>query len=122
MGCFCCGAQNLGAQMAVVAGCRLSSCGLWALEHVGSVVVVHGPTCSVPCGAFPDQGSNPCPGIGRWILIICATRKVHVFFFTLMEHLSIWSLLSLLLHASEVMASRGCDLLRIHFELGLRLL
>ena len=27
----------------------------------GSVVVAHGPSCSVACGIFPDQGSNPCP-------------------------------------------------------------
>ena len=30
-------------------------------RHAGSVVVAHGPTCSVACGIFPDQGSNPCP-------------------------------------------------------------
>ena len=27
----------------------------------GSVVVAHGPSCSVAWGIFPDQGSNPCP-------------------------------------------------------------
>ena len=27
----------------------------------GSVGVAHGPSCSVACGIFPDQGSNPCP-------------------------------------------------------------
>ena len=27
----------------------------------GSVVVAHGPSCSVACGIFPDQGSNPYP-------------------------------------------------------------
>ena len=26
-----------------------------------SVIVAHGPSCSVACGTFPDQGSNPCP-------------------------------------------------------------
>ena len=31
---------------------------LWC---VGSVVVVHGLSCSVAYGVFPDQGSNPCP-------------------------------------------------------------
>ena len=30
-------------------------------RRVGSVVVAHGPSCSVACGIFPDQGSNPCP-------------------------------------------------------------
>ena len=30
-------------------------------RRTGSVVVVHGPSCSVACGIFPDQGSNPCP-------------------------------------------------------------
>ena len=29
-------------------------------RRAGSVVVVHGPSCSVACGIFPDQGSNPC--------------------------------------------------------------
>ena len=28
---------------------------------LGSVIVAHGPSCSVACGIFPDQGSNPCP-------------------------------------------------------------
>ena len=23
--------------------------------------MAHGPSCSVACGIFPDQGSNPCP-------------------------------------------------------------
>ena len=27
----------------------------------GSAVVAHGPSCSLACGIFPDQGSNPCP-------------------------------------------------------------
>ena len=27
----------------------------------GSVIVAHGPSCSVACGIFPDQGLNPCP-------------------------------------------------------------
>ena len=30
-------------------------------RRAGSVVVAHGPRCSVACGIFPDQGSNPCP-------------------------------------------------------------
>ena len=30
-------------------------------RHAGSVVVAHGPSCSVACGIFPDQGLNPCP-------------------------------------------------------------
>ena len=30
-------------------------------RHVHSVVVAHGPSCSVACGILPDQGSNPCP-------------------------------------------------------------
>ena len=28
----------------------------------------HGLSCSAACGIFPDQGSNPSPLIGRWIL------------------------------------------------------
>ena len=30
-------------------------------QSAGSVVVVHGLSCSQACGIFPDQGSNPCP-------------------------------------------------------------
>ena len=30
-------------------------------RRAGSVVVVHGPSCSAARGIFPDQGSNPCP-------------------------------------------------------------
>ena len=66
-------------------------------RHTGSVVVAHGPTCSVACGIFPDQGSNPCPlhwqadsqplrhqgSPSRWILNHCATREVQIRFFFL---------------------------------------
>ena len=36
---------------------------LWSTgsRRAGSVVVAHGPSCSMACGIFPDQGSNPCP-------------------------------------------------------------
>ena len=30
-------------------------------RRAGSVVVAHGPSCSVACGIFPDQGWNPRP-------------------------------------------------------------
>ena len=30
-------------------------------RRAGSVVVAHGLSCSVACGIFPDQDSNPCP-------------------------------------------------------------
>ena len=30
-------------------------------RRASSVVVAHGPSCSVACGIFLDQGSNPCP-------------------------------------------------------------
>ena len=35
---------------------------LWSTgsRRAGSVVVAHGPICSVACGIFPDQGSKPC--------------------------------------------------------------
>ena len=40
-----------------------SSCGVWAqqLWLAVSVVVAHRLSCSVACGIFLDQGSNPCP-------------------------------------------------------------
>ena len=36
---------------------------LWSTGSrcAGSVVVVHGLSCSTACGIFLDQGSNPCP-------------------------------------------------------------
>ena len=36
---------------------------LWSTgsRPAGSVVVAHGPSCSMACGIFPDQGSNLCP-------------------------------------------------------------
>ena len=30
-------------------------------RRAGSIVVVHGPSCSAACGIFPDQGLNQCP-------------------------------------------------------------
>ena len=30
-------------------------------RRAGSVIVAHRPSCSVACGIFPDQSSNPCP-------------------------------------------------------------
>ena len=30
-------------------------------RRAGSAIAAHGPSCSVACGIFPDQGSNPCP-------------------------------------------------------------
>ena len=52
-GFSCCGAWALGAQASVVVAHRL--------QRGGSVVVAHGLSCSVVCGTFPDQGSNPSP-------------------------------------------------------------
>ena len=30
-------------------------------RRAGSVIVAYRPSCSVACGIFRDQGSNPCP-------------------------------------------------------------
>ena len=38
-----------------------SRCGAQALGLRALVAVVHGLGCSVACGIFLDQGSNPCP-------------------------------------------------------------
>ena len=35
--------------------------GLQQLQHVDLAVVAHVLNCSMACGRFPDQGSNPCP-------------------------------------------------------------
>ena len=36
---------------------------LWSTgsRRAGSVIVAHRPSCSMACGIFPDQGSNPRP-------------------------------------------------------------
>ena len=49
-GGFCYGAQALGAWASVVAA--------HGPQRVGSVVVVHGLSCSTTCEIFLDQGSN----------------------------------------------------------------
>ena len=56
---------------------------LWSTgsRRAGSVVVAHEPSCSAACGIFPDQGSNPCPCIGRQVLNHCTTREAPIFFF-----------------------------------------
>ena len=47
-------------------GARASHCRGLSLRstgsrRAGSAIVAHGPSHSVACGIFPDQGSNPCP-------------------------------------------------------------
>ena len=51
-GFACLGAQVLDTRASVVVGHGLYS--------MGSIVVVHGLSCSWHCGIFPDQGPNPC--------------------------------------------------------------
>ena len=51
---------TLQLQCAGSRACGLSSSSSWALEHMGSVVVAHGPSCSEACGTFQDQGQNLC--------------------------------------------------------------
>ena len=46
-----------------------------------SVVMVHCLTCSVACGIFPDQESNPYPLLWQADSIYCTTRKSPRFFF-----------------------------------------
>ena len=51
-------ALHRGARASHYRGLSLRSTGS---RRAGSVVVAHGPSRSVACGIFPDQGSNPCP-------------------------------------------------------------
>ena len=51
-GSSCCRAQAPGRS-------GFSNCGMWALEGGLSSWGTRA-WCSVPCGIFPDQGSNPC--------------------------------------------------------------
>ena len=59
MGSKCAGFISCGSR---ALECRLSSCGTPV-------------SCSVACGIFPYQGSNPVPCTGRWILNHCTTRE-----------------------------------------------
>ena len=52
-GFSCCRARALGTRASGVV-----ARGLWS---AGSEVVVHGLSCSVACGIFPDKGSHLCP-------------------------------------------------------------
>ena len=45
-----------------------------SLYSTGSVVVVHGLSCSVPHGVFPDQGSNLF--LLRWQAVFLATESL----------------------------------------------
>ena len=65
----------------------LSSCNAWGSHwgvllqnkgsrFKGSVVVAQGLSCPLPCGIFPDQGSNLVPCICRQILNHWTSRKV----------------------------------------------
>ena len=60
--------KALGARASVAATPRLSSCAaqaavmalrLWS--KLGSVAAAYRLSCSLACGIFPDQGSEPCP-------------------------------------------------------------
>ena len=59
---FSCREQGLPSRCGVKASqcsgfscCRARALGAWAS------VVVHGLSCPMACGVFPNQGSNPCP-------------------------------------------------------------
>ena len=54
-------AQALGAWASVITARRLGSCGAWAPELAGSLVVMQGLSCSEARGIFPGQESNLCP-------------------------------------------------------------
>ena len=53
-----------------------SCCRVWTLGRSDSVVLVHWLGCFMVCGVFPNQESNPCPCIGKWILNHWTTREV----------------------------------------------
>ena len=57
-------------------------CGTQALDRAQRLqqLTVHGLSCPAACGIFPNQGSNPCPHIGRWILNHQTTKKVPIFY------------------------------------------
>ena len=66
-----------------------SSCGMWAQElqllawSTGSIVVVHGFSCSMECGIFLKQRLNPCPLHGQVNPYHLATRGALIMFLSL---------------------------------------
>ena len=62
---------------------------LQELWHAGSVLVVHGLSCSVVYGVFPDKGWNPC--LQHWqadcLLLSWATRETLNLLFELKNSL-----------------------------------
>ena len=65
------------AVVSVSAEHRLQASGLQYLQYMGSVVVVHGLSCSKAGGIFPDLGLNRVPCTGGQIVTHCTTRKVQ---------------------------------------------
>ena len=67
-------------QVLVVVRGLLSSCGRWAPEPGGSVVVAHGHSCPAACGilVLPTRDRTCTPCIGRQILNQWASREVPV--------------------------------------------
>ena len=101
---------------------------LWSTgsRRAGSVVVAHGLSCSVACGIFPDQVSNPCPL--HWQADSQPLRHQGspqvIFLFSLLIiwlHISIWlhnlsSFLFLLLGLTHIIETRKVLDLRINLK------
>ena len=52
--------QGLQGRWAAVAAACCSVVVASGLQSTGSIMVVHGPSCSTVCGIILDQGVNPC--------------------------------------------------------------
>ena len=59
--------------------CSVFSAGSQAPGSRAPVVAAHGLSCSSACGIFRDQGSNPCPCLGRWSLNHWTIREMQSF-------------------------------------------
>ena len=68
-----CGAWLLTAVTSLTAQHKLQQ-----LQHMGSVVVAHGLSCSTAHGSSWTREPTCVPCIGRWILIHSTTRKVPI--------------------------------------------
>ena len=56
-------------------------------EATGPIVVAHGLSCSVVCGIFPDQGSNPC------LLHSCPSLSSMSSYFSFCSRRCVWKYL-----------------------------
>ena len=89
----------------------LSTCGSQAIEHRHNSCAAR-LTCSMACGIFLDQGSNPISSSGRQVLYHWATREARIFVIIFLNiHLLIYFWLCWVLVVACRIVTAVCELL-----------